>query len=77
MPSLTAVLQALYASEINASISCFWDAGWDVKLGDELNGFKAERTFENSELDAAAVWLVSEAKRAFPQSEFAKTWPDQ
>lgn len=68
-------MQALYASEINVSISCFWDGGWDVKLGDEMNGFKAERTFENSELDSAGAWLVREAKRAFPDSVFAKAFP--
>jgi len=35
----------LYESEINCSISCFWDNNWDVKLGDEMNGFVAEDNF--------------------------------
>jgi hypothetical protein len=39
---LATVLTSLYASELNCSISCIWDSGWDVKLGDELNGFVAE-----------------------------------
>jgi hypothetical protein len=39
---LSTVLPALYERQLNCSISCFWDSGWDVKLGDELNGFVAE-----------------------------------
>lgn len=35
-------LQYLYDAEINCSISWFWDGGFDVKLGDPLNGFTAE-----------------------------------
>jgi hypothetical protein len=38
---LGAVIERLYASEINCSISTFWDGGIAVKLGDELNGFVA------------------------------------
>lgn len=71
-PSLTAVMQALYASEINVEISSFWDGGWDVKLGDQMNGFKVEKNFDN--LDDAAPWLIAEAKTAYPNSEFAKAW---
>jgi len=33
-------LQAMYDSEINFSISTFWDGGFDWKLGDAMNGFK-------------------------------------
>lgn len=69
-PTLTAVMRALYANEINVAISSFWDGGWDVKLGDEMNGFKAESNFDN--LDDAASWLIDEAKKAFPRSDFAK-----
>jgi hypothetical protein len=39
MKRLEEVLDRLYASEINLSISCFWDNDIDVKLGDEMNGF--------------------------------------
>ena len=70
-PSLTSVLADLYNSEINVSISCFWDGGWDVKLGDEMNGFKAETTLDD--IDAIAPWLIESAKRIWPESHFAKT----
>jgi hypothetical protein len=33
------ILQRLYDSEINFEVSCFWDAGFDVRLGDAVNGF--------------------------------------
>ena len=33
--------QCIYESEINCSISSFWGNGWDVRLGDEMNGFVA------------------------------------
>jgi hypothetical protein len=51
-PSLLSVLSALYASEMNVSIciSSFWDEGWEVKLGNTVNGFAAEKTFANAEL---------------------------
>jgi len=32
----------LYDSEINFEISCFWDAGFNWKLGDSVNGYVAE-----------------------------------
>ena len=39
---LSILLQELYNSEINLHLSWMWDAGFDVKLGDEMNGYKAE-----------------------------------
>jgi len=45
------ILQDLYDSEINFSISSFWDAGFEVKLGDDLNGFVASgiaKTFDEA-----------------------------
>lgn len=64
------VCQRLYSSEINFTISTFWDGGFDWKLGDECNGFKEEgctRTF-----DDAVVALRAAAIRQFPTSQFAK-----
>ena len=36
------VPQALYNSGINYEISTFWDSGFEWKLGDHMNGYKAE-----------------------------------
>jgi hypothetical protein len=33
------IMQRLYDSEINAVMSSFYDDGFYVKLGDEMNGF--------------------------------------
>jgi hypothetical protein len=44
MSDLEEILGALYKSEINASISWLWDGGIEVQLGDEWNGYKAERS---------------------------------
>src|SRR5712671_1722328 len=45
------ILQMLYDSEINFELSCFWDAGFIWKLGDDANGYVAEgntRTVEEA-----------------------------
>ena len=73
MTTLSAVLQALYASEINVSVSSFWDGGWRVQLGDDWNGIDAEREFRNDELDEAAKWLIDQAVAHYPDSVFART----
>jgi hypothetical protein len=49
------VMKKLYESEINCSISSFWDNAWEVKLGDEMNGFVAQETCRT--LDEAANFL--------------------
>jgi hypothetical protein len=72
--TLMHVMQALYASEINCSVSSFWDGGWLVQLGDYMNGYKAEQTFDDDKLEDAADWLIEEGKRAFPDSDFSKAF---
>ena len=42
MGTLEQELQKIYDSEINLSISWMWDAGFDLKLGDEFGGFVVE-----------------------------------
>lgn len=73
MPNLVLadVLEALYDSEINFKIQCFWDSGIEVMLGDEINGFRAYRRFESHELGEVAAWLDREARRCFPYSDYA------
>ena len=67
--------QRLYNSEINFSISCFYDGGFDVKLGDSMNGFAAQTqvgTFEE-----ALAWLDNEARTRYPSSLYATgKYPD-
>ena len=68
-------LQKLYDSEINFEISTFWDAGFDWKLGDEMNGYK--EVCEGGccdTLETAVIALAIAAVKHFPDSVFAKEW---
>ena len=56
--------QRLYDSEINFSLTCFWDGGFDVKLGDTMNGFRAETNVQT--YVEALAWLDQEARRQSP-----------
>ncbi len=66
---LQEVPQRLYDSEINFSISCFWDDYFDVKLGDALNGYHAEAKVRTYAM--ALAWLDEQARRHFPDSLYA------
>jgi hypothetical protein len=64
------LFRRLYDSEINFEISSFWDGGFDVRLGDAINGFVAQdqvRTWEE-----VAPWLRAEALSHYPDSGFAQ-----
>ncbi len=63
-------LQELYNSEINFSISCFWDAGFDCQLGDLTNGIIED--FKVDTFDEAVVSICESAIKHFPNSTFAK-----
>ena len=63
-------LQALYNSEINFEISCFYDGGFVWKLGDMQNGYKAHGNPPT--LKEAVRELLEAAAVAYPNSDFAK-----
>ncbi len=65
---LGAIIDALYESEINCSVSTFWDGGISVKLGDEMNGFVAEK--ECATFFEAAAFLNQAAHEHFPTSVY-------
>ena len=64
------ILQRLYDSENNFEVSGFYDAGFDVRLGDHLNGFLVKGRVE-AWTDAEA-WLREQALAHFPDSKFAQ-----
>lgn len=68
------VFQDLYHSEINFSVSTFWDGGYDVKLGDEINGIRAEMSVDR--WGQVEPWLTQAAIKHFPNSLFAKMYRD-
>lgn len=63
-------LQRIYNSEINFSISSFWDGGFDVKLGDERNGFVSETSLDN--FNNVVLWLIEEVLEKYPKSVYSK-----
>ena len=69
------VMEDLYHSEINASITWFWDGGFNVRLGDDLNGWCAEST--QYDWDSVEAWLKDKAIINFPNSEFAKEYKEK
>jgi hypothetical protein len=64
------ILQRLYDSEINFEVSGFYDAGFDVRLGDHLNGFLVKDKVET--WAEAETWLREQALAHFPDSKFAQ-----
>jgi hypothetical protein len=73
MPTTIATLQAIQDSEINFQVETFWDMGFVIKLGDNLNGILAEKDFrkEDGGLQAGVEWLVQQALKHFPDSKFS------
>jgi hypothetical protein len=65
---LTAVVTKVYESEINCSISSFWDNGFLVRLGDDMNGFLAEAEVRTP--GEAAAFLDKAAREHFPESAY-------
>lgn len=69
------VLQQLHDSEINGSISSFYDGVWTVRLGDDMNGYKEECIV--STYTEAEKALVDLAIKHYPNSKFALSWADK
>jgi hypothetical protein len=70
--NVEAILDDLYASEINIEISWLWDGGIDVNLGDELNGYAAKGNVRS--MAEAAVWLRDQSCQHYPDSQFARKY---
>lgn len=68
------VFQDLYDSEINFKISCFWDAGFDVALGDDLDGVKDSTNVHR--VGEIEPWLTKAAINYYPNSRFALMYRD-
>lgn len=69
---LTDVMANLQHSEINCSVRSFYDGGFTVLLGDEMNGFDAEKQFRTEELGDAAEWLHQKALELYPNSVYTQ-----
>jgi hypothetical protein len=67
---LAAELQAIYDSEINVEISWFWDCGFTVRLGDQMNGFQAEETLAT--VAEIMPWLQEAIAHFYPDSTYSQ-----
>lgn len=65
-------MQRLYDSEINFSVSCFWDGGFTVIIGDDMNGCKYEG-YAQTWRDVEEI-LTREALRLYPGRKFARRY---
>lgn len=72
MDNSARILQDLYDSEINFAIIAFWDAGFKVMLGDEVNGFSATERVHN--FPQGIEWLRIRTLEQHPESAFAKAY---
>jgi hypothetical protein len=61
-------LQKIYDSEINVTITWFWDGGVDVKLGDDLNGYEAEGQVKT--IAEVVPWLQQAIAKHYPRSAY-------
>jgi hypothetical protein len=68
-PDLEAILNDLYASGINASISWIWDAGFRTTLGAPPIEECAIPTVRD-----AVLWLRDKGCQHFPESDFARKY---
>lgn len=73
-PTFEELLNDLYGSEINISIETFFDRGYTIKFGDDINGFKKEITLYT--LTGIKSFLIDKGKELYPESEFAKKYQD-
>jgi hypothetical protein len=74
------VIERLYDSEINAGLQADRDGGITVWIGGPVdtpgNACLSSRTFTRSEFADVALWLDDEARRLFPDSEYARNSRD-
>lgn len=57
-------LQAIYDAEQNIQLSWFWDSGVHAVIGDRVNGFKEQKTFER--VADAIDWLYENTVTKLP-----------
>lgn len=61
-----AKLVMLYESEINWELSCYYDGGYIVRLGDVANGFTAMDESFHESIEKAVDYLWDRAKETYP-----------
>lgn len=71
MNNLEQELKKIYDSEINVHLDSFWDGGWHIQVGDNMNGFHdAGYGYSIEEVIPTLKELI---KQHYPQSDYAKS----
>jgi hypothetical protein len=70
-PDLAVELQKIYDSEINVRIGWFWDAGIEIRLGDDMNGYLAEETVKT--VAEIVPWLQEAIAHFYSRSSYARS----
>jgi hypothetical protein len=73
MSNTTKILQDLYDSEINFSITTLWDGGMEFKLGDMMNGFDTPMNAIYN-FDEGVEYLKGRAISEYPDSTFTRNY---
>lgn len=68
------VLQDIYDCEINFRVQTFWDGGFEIDLGDEMNGLKDGATVRR--WGEVEPWLMAAVIKHYPDSLFTKMYRD-
>jgi hypothetical protein len=63
---MTSIWQRLYDHEVNVEIIATWDAGWRVRIGDAMSGYKAQTTVPT--WAEAEGWAEEAARRHYPHA---------
>lgn len=56
--NLEDLLNEIYSREINIEITTFWDAGYSLRIGDCINGFKKKETYLCGDMNELKVELI-------------------
>lgn len=70
-PEEQGIIQGVYNSEINGSINWFWDGGFDISLGDEMNGVVSKHNVDTWE--EVEEWFKEKVQEHYSDSEFSKS----
>lgn len=68
-------LQKIQDSEINFTISCFFDGGFTYRIGDKMNGFLADGTMPT--LESLLPYLVEDVLRLYPASKYTREFRER
>jgi hypothetical protein len=70
--TLEEILKYAYDNETNIQINSFWDDGYEVKIGDEMNGYSHFENFDTNGICEIADWIEISLKDRYEQIKNGK-----